>query len=340
MNDPQPEGHMASYIGRRKFLATLGGAAAAWPLAARAQQPALPVIGFLHDGSFEPRTHLVAAFGRGLDEAGFVDRRDVLIEYHWAQDQSDRLPAMAGHLVQRQVAVIATPGSAKATVAAKAATREIPIVFGIGTDPVKLGLVASLNRPGGNVTGVSYFTNELGPKRLGLLLELMAGSADVVMLANPKSATTDSAVQAVKAAATEAGRQLSVLLVSNNRELDAAFATIVQKGAPALVINADELFFSRRIQLVTLATRHAIPAIYTSREYVEVGGLMSYGANIPDIWRQIGSYAGRILKGAKPTDLPVVQPTRFEFVINLQTARTLGLEVPPTLLARADEVIE
>jgi putative tryptophan/tyrosine transport system substrate-binding protein len=333
------EGSMTGHIGRREFITLLGGAAA-WPLAASAQQPAMPVVGFLHDGSFEPRTHLVVAFARGLGEAGVVDGRDVLIEYHWAQDQSDRLPALAADLVQRQVAVIATPGSPKATVAAKTATRTIPIVFSVGADPVKLGLVASLNRPGGNVTGVSYFTNELGPKRLGLLLELMAGSADVVMLANPKNATTDSAVQDVKAAATEAGRELSVLLVSNNRELNAAFATIVQKRAPALVINADELFFSRRVQLVTLATRHAIPAIYTSREYAEVGGLMSYGANLPDIWRQVGSYAGRILKGAKPTDLPVVQPTRFEFVINLQTAKALGLEVPPTLLARADEVIE
>jgi ABC-type uncharacterized transport system substrate-binding protein len=331
---------MTAKMKRREFITLLGGAATAWPLAARAQQPALPVIGFLHDGSFEPRIHLVAAFARGLSEAGVVDGRDVLIEYHWAQNQSDRLPALAADLVQRQVAVIATPGSPKASLVAKAATRAIPIVFGIGADPVKLGLVASLNRPGGNATGVSYFTHELGPKRLGLLLELMAGSADVVMLANPKNTTTDSAVQDIKAAATEAGRQLSVLLASNNREIDAAFATIVQKRTHGLVINADELFFSRRVQLVTLATRHAIPAIYTSREYAEIGGLMSYGVNVADVYRQVGSYAGRILKGAKPTDLPVVQPTRFEFLINLQTAKALGLEIPPTLLARADEVIE
>jgi ABC-type uncharacterized transport system substrate-binding protein len=327
-------------IKRREFMTLLAGATVAWPLVARAQQTAMPVVGFLHDGSFAPRAHLVAAFARGLGEVGFVDGRDVLIEYYWAQDQSDRLPALVTHLVQRQVAVIATPGSPKATVAAKGATVAIPIAFSVGADPVKLGLVASLNRPGGNVTGVSYFTNELGPKRLGLLLELMAGSADIFMLANPKNATTESAVQDVKAAATEAGRELSVLLVSNNRELDAAFTTIVQKRAPALVMNADELFFSRRVQLVTLATRHAIPAIYTSREYSEVGGLMSYGANLSDIWREVGSYVGRILKGAKPADLPVVQPTRFEFLINLQTAKALGLEIPPTLLARADEVIE
>jgi putative ABC transport system substrate-binding protein len=300
----------------------------------------MPVVGFLHDGSVAPRTHLVAAFARGLGEAGFVDGRNVLIEYHWAQEQSDRLPALATHLVERQVAVIATPGSLKATAAAKAATAAIPIAFSIGADPVKLGLVASLNRPGGNATGVSYFSNELGPKRLGLLLELVAGSADIFTLANPKSATTDSAVQVIKAAATEAGRELSVLLVSNNHELDAAFATIVQKHAPALVVNPDELFFSRRVQLVTLATRHAIPAIYTSREYTEVGGLMSYGANLSAIFREVGSYVGRILKGTKPADLPVVQPTRFEFLINLQTAKALGINIPPALLARADEVIE
>jgi putative ABC transport system substrate-binding protein len=280
-------------------MSFLGGAAA-WPLAARAQQSAMPVVGFLHDGSIEPRTHLVAAFARSLGEAGFVDGRDVLIEYRWAQDQSDQLPALADQLVQRQVAVIATPGSFKASLAAKAATRTIPVVFSVGADPVKLGLVDSLNRPGGNATGVSYFTQELGPKRLGLLLELMVGGADVVMLANPKNATTDSAVQDVKAAATEAGRQLSVLPVSNSREMEAAFAAIVQKRAPVLVINADELFFSRRVQLVTWATRHAIPAIYTSREYADVGGLMSYGANLSDIWRQVGNYTGRILKGAKP----------------------------------------
>jgi putative ABC transport system substrate-binding protein len=327
-------------VNRRELITLLGCTAAVWPLAARAQQPAMPVIGLLHDGSFEPRAHHVAAFGRGLAEAGFVEGRDVLIEYHWAQDQSDRLPALVAQVVQRNVAVIATPGSPRAALAVKAATNAIPIVFSIGADPVKLGLVASLNRPGGNATGVSYFSNELGPKRLGLLLELMAGGADIVMLANPKNATTDFAVQEVNAAATAAGRQFSVLLVSSNREIDAAFATMVQKRAPAFLIHADELLFSRRVQLVTLATRHAVPAIYTSREYTEIGGLMSYGVNLFEIWRQVGSYVGRILKGTKPADLPVVQPTRFEFVINLQTAKALGLEIPPTLLARADEVIE
>ena len=330
---------MTVTIGRRELLAALGGTLA-WPLAVRAQQPALPVVGFLHDGSFAPRTHLVAAFRQGLSESGFVDGRNVMIEYRWADDQFDRLPGMAADLVDHQVGVIATPGSTTAALAAKAATTAIPIVFSVGADPVKLGLVASLNRPGGNVTGVSYFTNELGPKRLGLLLELMPGGADVVLLANPKNATTDSAVQNMQAAAAAVGKPLSVVLASDNREIDAAFATIAKKPAAALVINADALFTSRRVQLVTLATRYAIPAIYTSREFAEVGGLMSYGTDLPNIYRQVGIYTGRILKGAKPSDLPVMQPTKFEFVINLATAKALGLDVPTTLLARADEVIE
>jgi len=326
-------------VRRREFISLLGGAAA-WPLAARAQQSSIPVVGFLHDGSFEPRVHLVAGFRQGLSEAGLIDGRDVVIEYRWAQDQFDRLPGMAADLVNRQVAVIATPGSTAAALAAKAATDTIPIVFSVGADPVKLGLVASLNRPGGNVTGVSYFTNELGPKRLGLLLELTPGSADVVVLANPKNPATDASAKDIQAAAAAVGRQLSMLYVTNNREMDAAFPTIAQKQAPALMIIPDALFTSRRVQLVTLSTRHAVPAIYSSREFAEVGGLMSYGANLPDIYRRVGSYAGRIVKGTKPADLPVVQPTGFEFVINLQTAKVLGINVPATLLARADEVIE
>jgi len=324
---------------RREFIALLGGAAA-WPLATRAQQPAMPEVGFLHDGSSEGRAHLAAAFRQGLTEAGYIEGRNVLVEYHWAEAQYDRLPAMVAELVQRQVAVIATPGSAAAPLLAKAATKTIPIVFSVGTDPVKLGLVSSLNRPEGNVTGISYFTQELGPKRLGLLRELMPPGADVVVLANPKSPPTEYAVQDMQAAASAVGQQLSVLHASSNQEINAAFVAMVQRRAPALMIVPDPLFTSRRVQLVTLAARHAIPAIYTSREFAEVGGLMSYGTNLPDVYRQVGSYVGRILKGAKPHDLPVVRPTKYELVINLATAKALGLDVPPTLLAQADEMIE
>jgi putative ABC transport system substrate-binding protein len=324
-------------VKRREFITLLGGAVAPWSLAARAQQPAMPVIGFLHGGSFESRVNLVAAFRLGLSEAGFVDGRNVLIEYRWAQDQSDRLPAMAADLVHRQVSVIATPDNAGA-VAAKAATDVIPIVFQVGADPVKLGLVANLNRPVGNATGVSYFTFELGPKRLGLLRDLMVGGADVFALVNPKTPIAHAALQDL--AAAEGGQQLSVLRASNAQEINAAFPAMAQKRAPALVIIPDALFTGRRVQLTTLAARHAVPTIYTSREFAEVGGLMSYGTNLADNWRQVGTYAGRILKGAKPTDLPVVQPTKFEFVINLATAQVLGIEVPAALLARADEVIE
>ena len=325
---------------RREFISMLGGAVAAWPLAAQAQQTAMPVIGFLHPSSPEAAANSLTAFRRGLQESGYVEGNNVAIEYRWAENRKDRLPEMAADLVRHQVAVIVTPGSTDAALAAKAATKTIPIVFSVGTDPVKLGLVDSLNRPGGNATGVSYFTQELGPKRLGLLRELIPGDADVIVLGNPRNAATDLAVRDMQIAVSTIGQQITVLNASDSREIDTAFTTMVQKRAPALLIIADALFTSRRVQLVTLATRHAIPAIYTSREFAEVGGLMSYGANLRDISRQVGAYTGRILKGAKPVDLPVVQPTKFEFVINLQTARALRLEVPPTLLARADEVIE
>ena len=325
---------------RREFISMLGGAVAAWPLAAQAQQTAMPVIGFLHPSSPEAAANSLTAFRRGLQESGYVEGNNVAIEYRWAENRIDRLPEMAADLVRHQVAVIVTPGSTDAALAAKAATKTIPIVFSVGTDPVKLDLVDSLNRPGGNATGVSYFTQELGPKRLGLLRELIPGDADVIVLANPRNPATDLAVRDMQIAVSTIGQQITVLNASDSREIDTAFTTMVQKRAPALLIIADALFTSRRVQLVTLATRHAIPAIYTSREFAEVGGLMSYGANLRDISRQVGAYTGRILKGAKPVDLPVVQPAKFEFVINLQTARALRLEVPPTLLARADEVIE
>jgi putative ABC transport system substrate-binding protein len=330
---------MAIHIQRREFITLLGGAAA-WPPAARAQQPPMPVVGFLHDGSSEGRAHLAAAFRQGLIEAGYTEGRNVLVEYHWAQDQYGRLPGLVTELVQRHVAVIVTPGSIAAALAAKAATTAIPIVFSVGTDPVKLGLVTSLNRPGGNVTGISYFTQELGPKRLGLLQELMPGDADFFVLANPRSPPTNYALQDMQTAAAAVGQRLSVLNASNNQEINAAFLAMVQRHAPALVLVTDPLFTSRRVQLVTLAARHAIPAIYTSREFSEAGGLMSYGTNLPEVYRQVGLYAGRILKGDKPADLPVVQPTKFEFVINLATAQALGLDVPASLLAQVDEVIE
>jgi putative ABC transport system substrate-binding protein len=327
-------------IRRRDFITLLGGAAATWPVVAQAEQAPMPVVGFFHEGSADGRAHFAAAFREGLSEAGFVDGRNVLIEYRWGQDQFDRVPELVAELIQRRTAVIATPGSATAALAAKAATSTIPIVFSVGSDPVKLGLVDSLNRPGGNVTGVNYYTQDLGPKRLGLLRELMPAGADVVVLANPKSPITDSALKDLQAAADAVGQQFSVLLASNNEEIYGAFPVIGQRRTPALVIVTDPLFTSRRVQLVTLATRYAIPAIYTSREFTEVGGLMSYGTDLPNIFRQVGIYTGRILKGAKPSDLPVMQPTKFDFVINLATAKVLGIEIPPALLARADEVIE
>jgi putative tryptophan/tyrosine transport system substrate-binding protein len=324
---------------RREFITLVGGAAVSWPLAAQAQQMT-PVVGFLHEGSSDGRADFVAAFREGLSEAGFVDRSNVIIEYRWGQDQFDRVPALVAELVQRRVAVIATPGSATAALAAKAATRTIPIVFSVGSDPVKLGLVDSLNRPGGNITGVNYYSQDLGTKRLGLLRELMPAGADVVVLVNPKSPITDTALTDLQAAAAAVGQQLSVLNASNNQEIYAAFPAMAQRRNPALMIVTDPLFTSRRVQLATLATRYAIPAIYTSREFAEVGGLMSYGTDLPSVFHQVGIYTGRILNGAKPSDLPVMQPTKFEFVINLATAKALSLEVPATLLARADEVIE
>jgi putative tryptophan/tyrosine transport system substrate-binding protein len=327
-------------IGRRDFITLLGGAAAAWSVAARAQQQALPVIG--HISAASPGRHLMTALRQGLAETGYVEGRDVVIEPRFAEGQYDRLPMMAAELVRRQVAVIiASP--TPAALAAKAATASLPIVFGATDDPVKLGLVASLARPGGNATGVNIYIAEFGlsAKRLGLLRELVPGATRIAALINPKNAANAEAVtKDVEAAASIIGSPIALVRASDSREIEAAFATLARDRADALLVGTDPFFYSRRLQLATLATRHAIPAVYTVREYPEAGGLMSYGTSLAEVFRQIGVYTGRILRGAKPAELPVVQPTKFEFVINLPSARALGLEVPPTLLARADEVIE
>ena len=316
----------------------IGGAAAAWPLAARAQQHAMPVIGFLGAASPGPFAPGVSAFRQGLDETGYVEGRNVTIEYRWVEGQYDRLPAMAAELVHRQVAAIVAV-SIPAAIAAKAATATIPIVFNVTGDPVRLGLVAGLARPDSNATGTNSFLAELGAKQLGLLRELLPTAARIGLLVNPTNANVEGVMKDVTAAAP-AGVQIDVVQASDSREIEAAFAMLVRNKADALLIGSDVFFISRRVQLATLTTRHAIPAVQNVRGFAEVGGLMSYGTSQTEAFRQLGVYTGRILKGAKPADLPVVQSTKFEFVINLPTARALGLDVPPTLLARADEVIE
>jgi putative ABC transport system substrate-binding protein len=326
---------------RRTFIALLGGAAA-WPLAARAQQPAMPVIGFLDvrspDVMMEDR---LRAFREGLKDTGYVERENVAIEYRWADNQVHRLPELAADLVRRQVAVIATTGATAAASAAKTATTTIPIVFLVPEDPVRLGLVASLARPGGNLTGINIFSGELTAKRLELLREMVPGAARIAVLVNPANAkTTETTLRDLAAAARAMGLQIQVLNASTSREIDAAFADLVRNRPDALFVGPDPFFNSRRAQLVNLASRHALPAAYGLREFVEIGGLMSYGTSIADAFHRVGVYTGRILKGAKPADLPVVQSTKFELVVNHQTARMLGLTVPPTLLATADEVIE
>jgi putative tryptophan/tyrosine transport system substrate-binding protein len=325
---------------RREFITLLGGAAAAWPLAARAQQAAMPVIGFLNsqspDGFIEP----LRGFRQGLKEAGYVEGENVAIEYRWAENQTDRLPALAAELVRRRVAVITTMGSSPA-LAAKSATTAIPIIFNVGDDPVRVGLVASLARPGGNLTGINFFASELAAKRLELLRDLVPAATRVAVLVNPAEATiAEATLRDVEAAARGMGLQIQVLNVSTSREINAAFATLAQDRPDALFVGGGPFFTARRVQLAQLAARYAVPAIFPQRQDAEVGGLMSYGANVTDAWRQVGVYTGRILKGAKPADLPVVQASKFELVINAETARMLGLTVPPSLLATADEVIE
>jgi putative ABC transport system substrate-binding protein len=318
----------------------LGGAAAAWPLAARAQQPAMPVIGYLSSRSPDDTRHLLAAFLRGLNEAGYVEGQNITIEYRWALGQYDRLPALAAELVRRPVAVITTTGGEPAALAAKAATSTIPIVFLIGGDPVALGLAASYKRPGGNATGMNILTATLEAKRLGLLHELVPQAATIGVLLNPKFQPADSQLRDLQQAAPAIGLQIQVLRASTDSELDAAFEIVTQQRIAALAVTADPFFDTRRDKLVALAASHAVPTIYQFREYAVAGGLMSYGNDPVDTYRQAGVYTGRILKGANPADLPVMQPTKFEFVINLKAAKTLGLTLPSGLLSIADEVIE
>jgi putative tryptophan/tyrosine transport system substrate-binding protein len=325
---------------RREFITLLGGAAVSWPLAARAQQqPAMPVVGFVNAGSSD--APLAAAFRKGLNEAGYFEGQNVTVEYHWLEGQFDRLPALMADLVRRRVAVIATPAGNYAAQVAKAATTTTPIVFGVGEDPVKLGLVASLARPGGNLTGINFFANELAAKRLALLHELVPKAVRIAMLVNPANApATESALRDLPEAARAMGLQIQVLKASTRNEIEAAFATLVRDRAEALYVMGDVFFTSRRVQFVTLAAHHRIPTSYASREAVEVGGLMGYTADRADMYHQVGTYTGQVLKGAKPVDLPVLQSTKFEFVINLQTARALGLDVPLHLQQLADVVIE
>jgi putative ABC transport system substrate-binding protein len=325
---------------RREFISLLAGAAAAWPLAARAQQSAMPMVGFLHAGSPTPMAPYLAAFLRALAEVGYVENKNVAIEYRYAEGQYDRLPQLAADLVRRRAAVIVAGPNENAARAAIAASNGTPIVFNVTDDPVKLGLVASLSRPGGNATGVNSFMSELVAKRLGLLREFLPAAARFGALVNPNAATTEDFIKDFTAAAAALNVQFEIVHARDSREIEVAFTALARNKADALMVAPDTFFASRNVQIVTLATRHAIPAVYTVRAYVEHGGLMSYGPSVPDSYRQLGVYVGRILKGEKPADLPVIQSTKLDLVINLPTARALGLDVPPTLLARADEVIE
>src|SRR5499433_102190 len=339
MNDPQPEGHMASHIGRRKFLTALGGAAAAWPLAASAQQPAMPVVGFLNSRGPSEDAYVLVAFRQGLKETGYVDGQNVVVEYRFAQNQYDRLPVLAADLVRRQVAVIVA--NTPAALPAKAATTTIPIVFLTNVDPVEMQLIASLNRLGGNLTGVTVLGVEIGPKQLQLLHEVIPAATTMAVLINPANpAIAEAQSRDMHAAARTLGLAAHVLHASTERDFDMVFATLVQLRVGALAIGSDPFFTSRTEQLAALALRHAVPAIFQFREFAAAGGLMSYGSSIRDTYRLGGIYAGRILKGENPADLPVQQSTKVELVINMKTAKALGLTVPITLLDRADEVIE
>jgi len=325
-------------VKRREFMSLLGGAAA-WPLAARAQQ-AMPVIGVINAGSPDTQSDRVRAFRQGLKDTGHVDGENVTIEYRWGENQIDRLPTLVTELIRRQVAVIVATGGSAPAFAAKAATTTIPIVFVVAEDPVRLGLVASLARPGGNLTGINFFSNELIAKRLELLRELVPAARHVAVLVNPADANAESVLRDVETATRAMGLQIQILNTSTSQDIDAAFATFARGRPDAVFVSGGFLFVSRRVQLVLLAARHALPASYGSREYAEIGGLMSYGTSLTNAYRQVGVYAGRILKGTKPADLPVMQAIKFELVINHAAARVLGLTVPPTLLSTADEVIE
>jgi putative tryptophan/tyrosine transport system substrate-binding protein len=326
---------------RREFIQLVGGATATWPLAARAQQPAMPVIGFFNNGSAETSASLVAAFRKGLNESGYVEGQNVTVEYYWLEGRYGHLPTLMADLVRRRVTVIATLLSIPAVLAAKAATTTIPIVFGVGEDPVRLGLVASLARPGGNATGVNFFTQEVAAKRLRLLHDLVPKAVRVAVLVNPASSSiAEGTIREVQEAAPSIGLQIRILNATTVGEIDAAFTTLVRDRHNALFIAPDAFFTSRAVQFATLTARYGIPATYSVRDIVAVGGLMSYGTDLAEMFYQVGVYTGRILKGTKPADLPVLQSTKFEFAINLQTARALGIAVPPSLLSIADEVIE
>ena len=325
---------------RREFIGLVGGAAVLWPLGGRAQQPGMPLIGYFSSRSPESDVPMLAAFREGLKEAGYIEGKNVAIAFRWGLGQYDRLPALAEDLVTRRVAVIVTSGGETSALAAKAATTTIPIVFVSGGDPVQAGLVASLNRPGGNITGVMSLLGALGGKQVGLLRELVPKASIIGFLMNPNEPTSEPQVDDVQVAAREIGAQLIVLRASTERDIDAAFATLVEQRAGALILAVGALFLTQADKLIALAARYTVPVMYFRREFAAAGGLVSYGSGTAEYYRQLGVYAGRILKGEKPADLPVVQSTKFELVINLKTAKALGIVVPPTLLARADEVIE
>jgi putative ABC transport system substrate-binding protein len=327
-------------IGRRAFITLLGGAAVAWPLASRAQQAAMPVIGYLHSGSPAPYAHLVATFHQGLKEAGAVEGKNFAIEYHWAEGRYDRLPALAADLVSRHVALIVAQGGDPPVLAAKSVTATIPVVFTSSSDPVKLGLVTSLNHPGGNVTGFWPFTSLLGTKRLELVRQLVSANSSIAVLVNPDNPNAGLDMAQLEDSARALGQSVSFVRARTEAEIEAVFATLSERRVSALLVNTDPFFLARPALFVSLAARNRIPAIYAQREFVAAGGLISYGASLADGYRQVGIYAGRILKGESPADLPVVQPTKFEIAINLKAAKELGLDIPPTLLALADEVIE